>query len=58
MGWPYLDEYTMSDFMMVEKMQEEAASIKEHQEHCPRATMYDTPAFYNFNHKRKKRKKG
>lgn len=50
--------YSMSDFAMVEKMQEEVARQKEHQEHCPRATMYDTPAFYNFINKRKKRKKG
>ena len=49
------------DFKMLEHFEKAAAKsneINERLKHCPRATKYSTPKFYNFNNKceRKKRK--
>lgn len=47
------------DIKMLEHFQKVAAKsneIDERHKHCPRATKYSTPKFYNFNKKRKKGK--
>lgn len=47
------------DFKMLEWFEKAAAKsneIDERLKHCPRATKYSTPKFYNFNKKRKKEK--
>lgn len=40
----------------IEKAVAESNEIDERLKHCPRATKYSTPKFYNFNKKRKKDK--
>lgn len=45
------------DIKMLERFQKAAAKsngIDERLKHCPRATKYSTPKFYNFNKKRKR----
>lgn len=47
------------DIKMLEHFQKAVAKSNEIDEwfkHCPRATKYSTPKFYNFNKKRKKEK--
>lgn len=47
------------DFKMLEDIEKavaESNEIEERLKHCPRATKYSTPKFYNFNKKRKKDK--
>ena len=47
------------DIKMLEHFQKAVAKsneIDERFKHCPRATKYSTPKFYNFNKKRKKEK--
>lgn len=47
------------DFKMLERFEKAAAKsneIDERLKHCPRATKYSTPKFYNFNKKRKREK--
>lgn len=54
----FIDTYTMEDYEEIVHMLDEIAEKREHRKRCPRATKHDTTAFFNFNHKRKKCKKG
>lgn len=52
-----IDYYSTSDYMEIVKMMDESAEAAEHDKRRPRATKYDTTAFYNFRNKKKGKKK-
>ena len=54
----FIDTYSMSEYDELVRMLDDIAEKREHRKRCPRKTKHDTTAFFNFNHKRRKRKKG